>query len=1064
MVLSLYGQNYDFRHYEVESGLSNNAVICSVQDKLGFMWFGTRDGINRFDGNKFKVYRFTNNIAKISGNNYIHALHVDRSGALLAGSEKELYRYDAKLDSFILLVSSPHFPIDEITSDSKGNIWFNAGNVLSKYSEKTKHLKTYDPKKYFEATSVSIDKHGALWVSTAGGFLKKYNEAGDNFSSYDLYVHSTKRSNSIIYNIQCTDDGKVLVGTNKGGFKIFYTDSNVYKDIPLCSEKTENLFIRNFLQVSTTELWIGSETGIFIYDHVTGKSKKVQKSNGDPYALSDNVVYTFTKDKEGGIWVGTYFGGINYYPKQFTPFQKFYHKPRESSLSGNIVREIREDKYGNIWVGTEDGGLNKLDAKTAEFSHFQPDQTKQSISYICVHDLLAVEDELWAGTYEHGLDILNIQTGKVVRHYDASSKTGLRSNFPFCQLITPEGEIIVGTTSGIYRYSKNKDYFEPLPGFSSNLWFMCMLYDKQGTLWAGIPGLGVQFVNKKNGQAGTFRHDPTDATSISSDKVTFIFEDGQDNIWFATENGLSKWNPATRNFKRYGTNNGFPSNFMLAILEDEEERLWISTTQGLTCFDPAREKTQVYTTANGLLSDQFNFSSAFKDKNGRMYFGSAKGLVRFHPAEFKQDNFTPPVFLTGLQINNQDVKIAQDGSPLKQSLSYSDKITLNNDQSTFSIDFTALGYTAPQNLEFAYILDGLSSKWTYGKGNRRANFTKLKPGTYIFRVKASSSSGIWNKTERKLTIEILPPWWASGMAFTTYVVLALLLVYYLFQNYHKRIEIKNRRKIELLEIAKEKEIIQLEMAKEKEMLESKIEFFTHVAHEIRTPLTLIKIPLAKLIRKLKGNQEVEDSLGIINRNSTLLVQLTNQLLDFRQLEINKFQLSFKQFEITTLVQEACSGFATLAEENSISLSLHLPKSQLYAMIDVDAFNKIIYNIFSNAVKYAENKISISLHPRFRDNHSFTIQVKNDGYLIPEPLREKIFEPFYRIKESEVQTGTGIGLALASSLALLHNGCLTLEPSEDNMNVFSLTLPLSSETENRLQANTPNLNQSTKEIS
>jgi ligand-binding sensor domain-containing protein/signal transduction histidine kinase len=1059
--LSLLCQPYYFRHYEVESGLSNNAVMCSVQDKLGFMWFGTRDGINRFDGYTFKVYRFGNNSNhyKSSGNNFIHALNIDASGSLLLATEKEIYRYDAQIDSFIFLVSSHNYPIDEIISDRKGNIWFNAGNILYRYSESSRQLKIYEPQKFFGATAVTMDRDGILWVSTADGFLKKYNEADDTFSSFDLFAHSDQslpRNSSII---QCTEDGKILVGTNKAGFKIFDTKTSSYTDVPLCCEKLNNLFIRSFLQVSSTETWIGTETGIFIYDAQMGMSQKIEKNSSDQHAISDNVIYTLCKDKEGGIWVGTYFGGINYYPKQFTPFQKFYHKPFENSLSGNIVREIRKDQFGNLWIGTEDGGLNKLDAKTKKFTHYKPDNTPQSISYICVHDLLPLETELWVGTYEQGLDILNIKSGKVVRHYNASPENGLKSDFPFCLLKTEEGEIIVGTTTGIYSYKRDKDYFEPLPNFPPYDWYLCILKDAQGTFWTGISGKGIYYVHIKTGASGNFRFDPSDPTSISSDKVNSIFEDSKKNLWFATENGLCKWNPAKRNFKRYGTNNGFPSNFMLAMLEDEKGQLWISTTKGLTCFDPQKDKALVYTTANGLLSDQFNFSSAFKDKDGRMYFGSAKGLISFHPSEFSQDSFIPPVYLTGLQVNNQDIAIAPKGSPLKRSIIYTDKIILNYNQSTFSLDFAALGYTAPQNLEYAYQLEGLFNNWTYVKGIRKANFTKLEPGTYVFKVKASSSSGIWSDEETKMIIEILPPWWASRWAYTAYAILATLLIYYFFHNYHKRIEEKNRRKIELLEIAKEKEImqleiakekeiLQLEIAKEKEMLESKIEFFTNVAHEIRTPLTLIKVPLATVIEKTTKTPIVENCLKIMERNTNRLIELSNQLLDFRQTEIKGYSLKLEKVNISELLSDTHGNFTKLAEQNNINVTTALPPTPLFAFVDLDAFNKIIYNLFSNAVKYAATTVHISLLHNCKAENSFTILVKNDGYLIPDDLKEKIFEPFYRIKETEIKKGTGIGLALARSLTLIHNGELHLEQPEDNMNVFSLTLPIYNQIENR----------------
>lgn len=1028
-----YSQAYTFRHYEVESGLSNNAVICTVQDKAGFMWFGTRDGLNRFDGYSFKVYRFPHN-------NYVHALHVDAQGALYAGTEKDIYKYDAESDSFARLISTNHFPNDDILSDGKGNIWFNAGGVLSCYSQKSKSLKNYPPEKHFWATGICFDKHGVLWASTPDGFLKKYDEKTDTFATFDLFSHPDTGKWRFISRICYTPNDKILIATSKGGFKIFDIPTATYKDIPLCCEEIDDLFMHDFLQVSDSEIWIGTETGIFSYNTKTGESFKIQKQNGDPYALSDNVIYSFYKDREGGVWVGTYFGGINYYPRQYTGFQKFYQHSADMPLSGNIVREITKDKFGNLWVCIEDGGLNKLDQKTGEYTYYKPNGSKTGLSYIGVHSLLATGNELWVGTFEHGLDIMDIKTGKVIRHYDVTSPNGFRSNFPFCFHETPDGEIYLGAFPGIFTYNKKDDYFSPLLGFPANDNYKYIIKDHSGTIWAAVSGKGVLYANAKTGKTGAYIHNAENTSSLSSDMVNSIFEDSGNNLWFATENGLCRLNRSKGTFIRYGTQNGFPSNFMLALLEDSLHRLWISTTKGLVCFDPKKNKTLVYTTANGLLSDQFNFSSAFKDIN-KMYFGSAKGLVSFNPLDLITDTFIPPVYITGLQIDNKEMVTGAKNSPLKHTIINTKKITLRHYQSTFSLDFAALGYTAPENLKYAYKLEGLSNKWTYVTANRKVNFTKLETGEYIFRVKAASSGGVWGSKETRLAIEILPPWWASRWAFASYFIAVAALIYTLLHYYHKRVEEKNRRKIELLEIENEKELMQVEISKEKEMLESKIEFYTQVAHEIKTPLTLIKIPLGKVIRKTEGITEIENSLKIINGNTDRLIELSNQLLDFRQTELKAYGLSFEKANISELLIDAHANFATLAEQANLALLLNMPTASLFAYVDVDAFKKIIYNLLSNAVKYADSTINIVLKPHYKSNSTFTILVKNDGYLIPGHLREKIFEPFFRIKNTEAKTGSGIGLALARSIALTHKGQLVLEEPEDNKNVFSLTLPI-----------------------
>jgi signal transduction histidine kinase len=336
---------------------------------------------------------------------------------------------------------------------------------------------------------------------------------------------------------------------------------------------------------------------------------------------------------------------------------------------------------------------------------------------------------------------------------------------------------------------------------------------------------------------------------------------------------------------------------------------------------------------------------------------------------------------------------------------------------------------------YAYKMEDLDDDWTYLKTNRKAYFTELVPGVYTFKVKASNSSGVWNEQETSLIIEILPPWWASPFAYGTYLVVGLLLISYLIRNYHNRIEAKNRRKIELLEIAKEKEIFQ-----------AKIEFFTNVAHEIRTPLTLIKGPLEKVMKRADLIPDLTNNLKIMEKNTNRLIDLSNQLLDFRQTEIKGFSLSFVKTNVSELLEETYLNFKTLADQKNLSYEINLPASPLFAYIDTEALNKILCNLFSNAVKYASDKVLVELLAFRDEDKAFTILVKNDGYIIPYEKREQIFQPFFRLKETEKQKGTGIGLALARSLAELHKGILYLKERENDLNVFQLTLPIHQENE------------------
>jgi ligand-binding sensor domain-containing protein/signal transduction histidine kinase len=1037
---SLYAQPYYFRRYQVENGLSNNAVICSLQDKKGFLWFGTKDGLNRFDGYTFKVFRNNPDEKGSIGSNFIHSLYEDRNGKIWVGTERGLYKYDESTESFQIIEPTGNGHIRKIIMDNSGNLWFIKEFTLYKFNEAKRKLEEYNQNQYFEATSLCTTPDGTLWISTASGHLKKYNPDKNSFTGYDVFYHSQPVVAQWIEKIYAAEDF-ILIGTSNQGAKIFNPKTLTYEDILTYNTDKTDIFVRDFVQTTKDEFWIATESGIFIYNLSTGKAVNLQKKYDDPFTVSDNAIYTFCNDKEGGVWVGTYFGGISYYRKQYTTFRKYFPMAGENAISGNVVREIRQDQSGNLWIGTEDAGLNKLDAATGKFIHFLPTGNKESISYTNIHGLLINGDELWIGTFEHGLDVMNINTGKVVRHYErGTGPQALKSNFIYTIYQTLEGSIMLGTTRGAFVYNRDGDDFKPLHGMPQNNWYSALLKDSKGIIWGGTYGNGVNFFNPITNESGNFKYNVKDKTSLSSDRINAIYEASDKSLWFATENGLCLLNREKNNFERYSTQNGLPSNFILCVLEDNQKNLWISTSKGLVCFNPKTEKSTVFTRNNGLLSNQFNFNSAFKDKNGTMYFGSGSGLISFQPQKFIQNKYIPPVFITGFQLNNQELAIAQNGSPLHRSITYTDKINLEHNQSTFSIDFAALSFTAPEMTEYAYKMEGLDKDWTYLKRNRKVYFTELSPGTYVFKVKASNNSGFWNGQETKLVIQILPPWWLSGWAYGLYFLLGIILFYFIIISYHQKVEEKNKRKFEFLEAEKEREI-----------LKAKIEFFTNVAHEIRTPLTLIKGPLEKVIQKAGEIMEIKNSLRIMERNTERLIDLTNQLLDFRQTEIQGFRLNFVQANISEILADNFCSFKPLAEQKNLDFQLEMPEEVLKASIDKEAFQKILSNIFSNAVKYAESKVFARLLPFSGQDQFFTIEVSNDGYLIPSEMKEKIFEPFIRLRETEKQKGTGIGLALARSLVQLHKGVLELKESQNNLNVFVVQLPIHQENEFNMES-------------
>ncbi|RYZ93765.1 MAG: hybrid sensor histidine kinase/response regulator, partial [Sphingobacteriaceae bacterium] len=431
-------------------------------------------------------------------------------------------------------------------------------------------------------------------------------------------------------------------------------------------------------------------------------------------------------------------------------------------------------------------------------------------------------------------------------------------------LKTSKGKILVGTAVGLYMYNPAANDFTLLNQVPTYAFYTMLMEDSKGTIWAGTFRDGVYFINIEKSYSGAVKTDPLLNTDLSANRVSSILEDSFHNIWIATESGLYKYTDKTKGLKQFTVKNGLPGNLMYSLLEDRNKQLWISTSKGLVCFDIQTEKIKIYTKSNGLLNDQFNYNSAYKDTTGKMYFGSVKGLVSFRPSAFIKNNFTPPVYITGFQVHNKELTVDNGGSPLSRSIISTSSITLDYRSSSFSIDFSALSYTSPGTVEYAYKMNGLDEQWTYIKANRKVYFTELPPGKYQFVVKASNSSGTWSSHETSLNIQILPPWWKSAIAYIVYLILGIAIIIWLVRNYKYKLETRHQHQIEIFENEKEKEIY-----------EAKIEFFTNVAHEIRTPLTLIKAPMEKVIRRAADVPDIEKNLRIMEKNTDRLLALTN---------------------------------------------------------------------------------------------------------------------------------------------------------------------------------------------
>lgn len=626
-----------------------------------------------------------------------------------------------------------------------------------------------------------------------------------------------------------------------------------------------------------------------------------------------------------------------------------------------------------------------------------------------------------------------MRTGTITDRFKLiGSNNGQVSDFVISIYRTRGNKLLVGTAyhgSSLFEYDTLHKTFTRIPEIPYNSYVFDIFEDSKGNIWTGSVTQGAYYYNPATGRHGNFRFGDTVNGKFANEFAVYnIFEDSDHALWFATTGGgLIKLSADWKSTKRYTTENGLPTNVLYSILEDDSRQLWISSLKGLIRFNIATEAIKVYTRANGLITDQFNYSSAYKHTDGKMYFGSVKGMIAFDPASFDQQEPSPPTYITGFQLNNKEVIPDSANSPLKKSILYTDTIVLAYNQNNFSIEFAALNFSAPEVTRYKYVMKGLDKSWTYLSTNRKAYFTDLSNGNYEFIVQAESNIGSWVGKERRLFIKILPPFWKSNAACILYVLLLATAIYLATRLYRQYLERKNLRKLQLFEHEKEKEIYQ-----------AKIEFFTNITHEIQTPLTLIAGPIEWLIKKFGKDPEINKSLTIAEKNARRLVDLTSQLLDFRKTEANQFSLNFVKTDIIALITDIVSGFKAQAASNNIKLNIELPASHFMAFVDREAFIKIGTNLLSNAIKYAA--ASASLRIVAVDDGFFAIHFINDGKAIPEEFRHQLFEPFVRVRGNS-KPGTGIGLSIARSLTELHNGSLQLLSGEQDLIIFELRMPV-----------------------
>ena len=1074
MSYQLSGQEnrYVFSHLNVNNGLSQNLINCIYRDSKGFVWFGTNAGLNRFDGSNFETFSNKNPINGSIADNNINAITEDKNGNLWIGTGRGVSILNGNTYEFTDFNYASTLPnqcgdiyyINSISSDKQGNIWIgtNNGFYFNDIAGGSIHHILIDSLNCSAPlngiTSIVQDKNGKMWMSSKNGFIIRYDPLSKKNEKFKIPDKSGELTNSVT-RLYIDRDNDLWVG-NLFGLYLFHTDKEVwdnhFKDKLVQSDELKR--IGSISQNIDGLIWVAADGGgAYIFDKKQWNITNLKYQPFDDQKLSSNGLSYVHCDRDGIVWLGTTKKGVNFYKKNINKFRIYKNLAGDiNSLSNNDANAIIEDHKGNIWIGTDGGGLNYLDRKTEKIRRIESNISSGNAlsSNIIVSLYKDHADKIWIGTYFGGLNRYDPSSGKftVYKHISDDS-TSIADDRIYAISEDKINNLWVGTLgSGISRLDTKTNKFIQLNTRNSSICdnYITSIYrDKNNHLWISTTN-GLTYYNNASQTFKCFKNDRNNKNSINDDNVINCFEDSRGFFWVCTKNGLNLLDRSNNSFRHFTIEDGLPSNSVHGIVEDEYSNLWISSKNGISKL--ALKNVQSinnfeftfnnYNITDGLQGKEFNQSSAFRTTDGEIFFGGPDGLNAFYPDEIKEDTTIAKMIFRDFRIFNKSIPYGQKYNNrilLDKPIFNTNKIELKYQENSFTIDFIALNYFFPERNVYAYKLEGFDNQWITSDGNKNsATYTNLTNGTYDFRVK--EVIGKFEGKEISLKIIVLPPFWKSWIAYILYAILIFSTLIFLRHLILVRERINNRIEHERLEAHHIHEIDSL-----------KIKFFTNISHEFRTPLTLILAPVEKLLIDLKDKPEVK-YLKLIEQNAKRLLQMVNQLLDFRKMEVQGFSYNPSFGDIVAFLNEAVSSFNNLSEQKHIELTFKTKIKELNTYFDKDKLEKIMFNLLSNAFKftpgYGQVSVSVTVEATnkqlINDNTStnLVVKIEDTGIGIPEDKIEKIFTRFFQVDSTgQVEKGTGIGLSLVVEFVKLHDGEIFVTSEIGKGSCFTLHLPV-----------------------
>ena len=1061
--LQLNAQGNQHNFLPLSNKLSNPTVKSIIMDSKGFMWFGTENGLNKYDGINLTVYEANPNDSTSLFHNTINVVFEDRNQQLWIGTSEGLCKYNRESDNFIRIINKNIFTTDinnsfitSVTDDIFGNIWIGTiGNGLICYNYNNEMFSYYRYAKYDVNTInsnninyVTSDTNGNIWIATWNG-LDMFNPLNKNFSHF---LNSSGKKGSISCNIvSCLlvdKTNKLWVGTFGGGLNLLDINSKTDNFKNFRNSTTENSISSNYIYSLTKDslenIWIGTENGLNYLDRKSGLFYCYTYKEGQRNSIGGNFIRSVYIDNTDILWIGANRKGIFLYDKRYEKFETFQRNILEkTTLGSNDVTGFTEDKYGKIWISTDGGGICIFNPHTKKFEKLI--QNTGSKKFLENNAIAAIacdfKNNIWAGIWNGGIDVLD-NNGKRLKNYKIEKAGGAGNNKVYRLFIDKFNNVWVCTAgSGLFILDRNADKFIPffehynLNFITNSNYVSSILFDSEGYLWITSFNGVFKFKKTANTYAFITSYLTGEPNSISSNRVTDIIEDSKKRIWLSTDDkGLNLFNKQTQTFTSYQKEDGLPGNTIKGIVEGPKGCLWITTNKGLSMFDPSNETFRNYTVEDGLNSDNFYFGMAFLANNGEFYAGGNNGFNIFKPEAISDNPVIPRIHFTDFKIFNHSVKIGAEDSPLKQHISETKEIILNHKQTSFTIEFAALNYTRPSENQYKYKLNGFDKNWINAGHNHSANYTNMDAGTYTFYVKGSNNDGLWNNEPISLKIKVLPPFWKTIWAYCLYV-LSFGFLSFLFIRLH-------------VLRAKQSHLIKLDQLK--------LQFFSNISHELRTPLSLILSPIENLLATDKFDGDTDKKLKLVYRNADILFRLVNELMDFTKSEEKKLQLFVRKGNIVKFVNSVMSLFTYEAQQRNIQFTIEATEENTEMWFDADKMEKILINLISNAFKFTPEGGTITLHIENNDNSGslkksarfkkifqdgcILISVTDNGIGIAPDQIEHIFDRFYMGTDNLNQKGTGIGLALTRKLVEAHRGIIDVESLQNIRTSFHIAFP------------------------